>query len=54
MLFQEMTSTPNFGDAIAEKLGQAGVDPSDIIAFFLETDRASESFGGRRSHRLLP
>ncbi|HEX4583016.1 MAG TPA: tautomerase family protein [Acidobacteriaceae bacterium] len=34
--------------ALVEKLGQAGTDPNDIMVFFLETDRASGSFGGGR------
>lgn len=34
--------------ALVEKLGEAGIDPNDIMVFFLETDRASGSFGGRR------
>ena len=34
--------------ALVEKLGEAGIDPNDIIVFFLETDRASGSFGGGR------
>lgn len=34
--------------ALIEKLGEAGIDPNDIIVFFLETDRASGSFGGGR------
>jgi hypothetical protein len=34
--------------ALVEKLGEAGVDPNDLIVFFLETDRASGSFGGGR------
>jgi Tautomerase enzyme len=33
--------------ALVEKLGEAGIDPNDRIVFFLETDRASGSFGGR-------
>ena len=33
-------------DALVEKLGEAGIDPNDIMVFFLETDRASGSFGG--------
>jgi hypothetical protein len=33
--------------ALVEKLGEAGVDPNDIMVFFLETDRASGSFGGQ-------
>ena len=33
---------------LVEKLGEAGVDPNDIMVFFLETDRASGSFGGGR------
>jgi hypothetical protein len=32
--------------ALVEKLGEAGVDPNDIMVFFLETDRTSGSFGG--------
>jgi Tautomerase enzyme len=32
--------------ALVEKLGQAGVDPNDVMVFFLETDRGSGSFGG--------
>ena len=32
--------------ALVEKLGEAGIDPNDIMVFFLETDRASGSFGG--------
>ena len=32
--------------ALIEKLGEAGIDPNDIMVFFLETDRASGSFGG--------
>ena len=32
--------------ALIEKLGEAGVDPNDIIVFFGEIDRASGSFGG--------
>ena len=31
--------------ALVEKLGEAGIDPNDIMVFFLETDRASGSFG---------
>jgi hypothetical protein len=34
--------------ALVEKLGEAGVDPNDIMVFFLETDRANGSFGGGR------
>jgi hypothetical protein len=34
--------------ALVEKLGEAGVDPNDIMVFFLEADRASRSFGGGR------
>ncbi len=34
--------------ALVEKLGEAGMDPNDIMVFFLETDRASGSFGGGR------
>jgi hypothetical protein len=33
--------------ALVEKLGEAGIDPNDIMVFFLETDRASGSFGRR-------
>ena len=33
--------------ALVEKLGQAaGIDPNDVMVFFLETDRGSGSFGG--------
>src|SRR5580700_3440659 len=32
--------------ALVEQLGKAGIDPNDIMVFFLETDRASGSFGG--------
>jgi hypothetical protein len=35
--------------ALVEKLGEAGIDPNDIMVFFLETDRASGSFSGGRS-----
>jgi hypothetical protein len=34
--------------ALVEKLGEAGIDPNDIMVFFLETDRASGSFGDGR------
>jgi Tautomerase enzyme len=34
--------------ALVEKLGEAGIDPNEIMVFFLETDRASGSFGGGR------
>ena len=34
--------------ALVDKLGEAGIDPNDIMVFFLETDRASGSFGGGR------
>ena len=34
--------------ALVEKLAEAGVDPNDIMVFFLETDRASGSLGGGR------
>ena len=34
--------------ALLEKLGEVGIDPNDIMVFFLETDRASGSFGGGR------
>ena len=34
--------------ALVEKLGEAGIDPNDIVVFFLETDRASGLFGGGR------
>ena len=30
------------------ELGEAGIDPNDIMVFFLETERASGSFGGGR------
>jgi Tautomerase enzyme len=33
---------------LIEKLGEAGINPNDIMVFFLETDRASGSFGGGR------
>ena len=32
--------------ALVEKLGEAGIDANDIMVFFLESDRASGSFGG--------
>jgi hypothetical protein len=32
--------------ALVEKLGDAGIEPNDVMVFFLETDRASGSFGG--------
>jgi Tautomerase enzyme len=31
--------------ALVEKLGEASVDPNNIIVFFLETDRTNGSFG---------
>jgi hypothetical protein len=34
--------------ALVEKLAEAGIDPNDVMVFFLETDRASGSFGGGR------
>ena len=34
--------------ALVEKLGEAGINPNDIMVFFLETDRTSGSFGGGR------
>ena len=34
--------------ALVEKLGEASIDPNNIMVFFLETDRASGSFGGGR------
>ena len=34
--------------ALVDKLGEAGIDPNEIMVFFLETDRASGSFGGGR------
>jgi hypothetical protein len=37
--------------ALVEKLGEAGIDPNDIMVFFLETDRTSGSFGGGRFAR---
>jgi hypothetical protein len=43
VLLHELTLAP-----AVEKLGEAGVDPSDIMVLFLETDRASGSFGGGR------
>ena len=33
---------------LVEKLGEAGIDPNDIMVFFLETERASGSFRGGR------
>jgi hypothetical protein len=32
--------------ALVEKLGDAGIEPNDVMVFFLETDHASGSFGG--------
>lgn len=32
--------------ALIEKLGEAGIEPNDVMVFFMETDRASGSFGG--------
>lgn len=32
--------------ALAEKLGETGIAPNDIMVFFVETDRANGSFGG--------
>jgi len=34
--------------ALIEKLGEASIDPNDILVFFLETDRTSGSFGSGR------
>jgi hypothetical protein len=34
--------------ALIEKLGEAGIDPNDIMVFFLDTDRESGSFSGGR------
>ena len=34
--------------ALVDKLGEAGIDPNDIMVFFLETDRANGSFGDGR------
>jgi phenylpyruvate tautomerase PptA (4-oxalocrotonate tautomerase family) len=34
--------------ALVEKLAETGIDPNDIMVFFLEIDRASGSFGGGR------
>ena len=34
--------------ALVEKLGKAGIDPNDIMVFFLDTDRESGSFSGGR------
>ena len=34
--------------ALVEKLVEAGIDANDIMVFFLETDRASGTFGGGR------
>jgi hypothetical protein len=31
---------------LVDRLGEAGIEPNDIMVFFLETDRASGSFGG--------
>jgi hypothetical protein len=39
--------------ALVEKLGEVGIDPNDIMVFFLETDRASGSFGGGRFAQLV-
>jgi phenylpyruvate tautomerase PptA (4-oxalocrotonate tautomerase family) len=33
-------------ERLVEKIAIAGTDPNDIMVFFLETDRASGSFGG--------
>jgi hypothetical protein len=40
--------------ALVEKLGEASVDPNNIMVFFLETDRTSGSFVVVSSHRLSP
>jgi hypothetical protein len=32
--------------SLVEHLAAAGIDPNDIMVFFLETDRANGSFGG--------
>ena len=32
--------------ALIEKLGEASVEPNNIMVFFLETDRTNGSFGG--------
>jgi hypothetical protein len=32
--------------ALVDRLGEAGIDPNDIMVFVLEADRASGSFGG--------
>jgi hypothetical protein len=37
--------------ALVEKLGEAEIAPNDIMVFFLETDRATGSFGGGRFER---
>ena len=44
------TDTNRKKDLVAAlvELGEAGIDPNDIMVFFLETDRASGSFGGGR------
>jgi phenylpyruvate tautomerase PptA (4-oxalocrotonate tautomerase family) len=34
--------------ALVEKLGAGGIDPNDIMVFFLEMDRPTGSFGGGR------
>ena len=34
--------------ALVEKLGKTGIDPNDIVVFFLETERPSGSFLGGR------
>ena len=36
----------NLVAALVEKLGEVGIDSNDLMVFFLETDRASGSFGG--------
>jgi hypothetical protein len=45
---QPMPDREGLVAALVEKLGDAGIDPNDIMVFFLETDRASGSFGGGR------
>jgi hypothetical protein len=44
----DMSKKKGLVGALVEKLGEIGVDPNDIMVFFLETDRASGSFGGGR------
>ena len=39
--------------ALVDRLGEAGIDPNDIMVFVLEADRASGSFGGGRFAPLV-